>query len=445
MVSGNVQNNSSKPGHPPLWLSWTVWGLGALFYLSGFYHRVAPAVMADAMMRDFDIGAAALGHFSAFYFYSYVAMQIPTGLLADRWGPRNLLTTGALVAGIGTLVFAWAPTVAVANLGRFLIGGSVAVAWVVLLKLSTRWFPTRLFAFVTGMALCFGVVGAVTAGVPLRLLVERYGWRGVMVVSAGIGLLLAVAIRLVVRDDPQARGYVSYAPEASNPSGPQMGIGQGLRTVLRYSNTWLLSIAPAGMVGPVLAFSGLWGVPFLTTHHGLSPAQSAAITSAMMVSWAVGGPIFGALSDRIGRRKPLYLWSSLAALAGWVLLVYLHPLSTPLLAVLATGIGFFSGAMIVGFAYVKESVPAELAGTVSGVCNMGVMMGPMLLQPAIGWVLERNWEGTVSEGLRWYPLSAYRTGFTLIVVFSTLTLVSVLFSRETYCRQLGAGSQQGGR
>jgi MFS family permease len=355
--------------------------------------------------------------------------------LADRWGPRNLLTSGALVAGIGALVFAWAPTVSAANLGRFLIGGSVAVAWVVLLKLSTRWFPPRMFAFISGMALCFGVVGAVTAGVPLRLLVERYGWRMVMIVSAAVGLLLAAAIRLVVRDDPRQLGYASYAPETGGPAADQIGVWRGLLTVFRYPNTWLLSIAPAGMVGPVLSFSGLWGVPFLTSHHGLSPAQSAAVTSTMMVSWAVGGPVFGALSDRIGKRKPLYLGSSLAALAGWILLVYWHPLPTPVLAALAVGIGFFSGAMIVGFAYVKESVPAELAGTVSGVCNMGVMTGPMLLQPAIGWVLERNWEGTVTEGLRWYPLSAYRTGFTLIVVFSLTTLVLVLLSRETHCRQ----------
>jgi len=68
---------------PPARLSWTIWGLGALFYMTGFYHRVAPAVMTDQLMADFQIGAKALGHFSAFYFYSYVAMQVPTGILAS--------------------------------------------------------------------------------------------------------------------------------------------------------------------------------------------------------------------------------------------------------------------------------------------------------------------------------------------------------------------------
>ena len=95
--------------HPPLQISWMVWGLGALLYLIGFYQRVAPGVMTSELMVDFSLSAIALGNLSAFYFYSYVAMQVPTGLLADHWGPRRLLTLGATVAAIGTLIFAHAP------------------------------------------------------------------------------------------------------------------------------------------------------------------------------------------------------------------------------------------------------------------------------------------------------------------------------------------------
>ncbi|MCZ7653572.1 MAG: MFS transporter [Rhodocyclaceae bacterium] len=118
----------SERGYPPARLAWFVWGLGALLYLIGFYQRVAPAVITDRLMTDFAIGAAALGNLSAFYFYSYVAMQIPTGVIADRWGPRRLLTLGAGVAALGTLLFALAPNLWWASAGRLLIGGSVAVA-----------------------------------------------------------------------------------------------------------------------------------------------------------------------------------------------------------------------------------------------------------------------------------------------------------------------------
>ena len=121
---------------PPLRIAWLVWSLGALLYLMGFFQRVAPAVMTDELMRTFSINAAGLGSLSALYFYSYVAMQIPTGILADRWGPRRLLTLGTLIAAIGAVMFALAPDFAWAAAGRLLIGGSVAVAFVCLLKVA---------------------------------------------------------------------------------------------------------------------------------------------------------------------------------------------------------------------------------------------------------------------------------------------------------------------
>ena len=127
--------------YPPLRLSWTVWGLGAAFYLIGFYQRVAPGVLTQELMTDFALSAAGLGNLSAFYFYSYVAMQVPTGLLADHWGPRRLLTMGAMVTGVGSLMFAFAPDVSWANFGRLMIGGSVAVAFVGMLKLAGHWLP----------------------------------------------------------------------------------------------------------------------------------------------------------------------------------------------------------------------------------------------------------------------------------------------------------------
>ena len=126
--------------YPPFYLGWIMWGLGALLYLSGYFHRVAPAVMTDYLMADFGIGATALGNLSAFYFYSYVAMQIPTGILADSWGAKKLLAWGACTAALGGFIFAGAPTVIFANVGRLLIGGSVGVAWVAMLKLSMHWF-----------------------------------------------------------------------------------------------------------------------------------------------------------------------------------------------------------------------------------------------------------------------------------------------------------------
>ena len=294
-------NSNSVLRLPPARLAWLVWGIGACLYLIGFFQRVAPAVITGELMRDFAIGAAALGNLSALYFYSYVAMQIPTGMLCDAWGPRRLLTTGAAVAAFGSVLF----------------------------------------------------------------------------VSAG------------------------------------------------------------GVVGSALTFAGLWGVPFLTTHYRLAPATAAAVCSGMLVAWAVAGPIFGALSDHIGRRKPLYVGGCSVVLAGWSLLLLGPRLPLPALWAVILVIGFASGAMVLSFAYAKESVSPAIAGTATGVVNMGAMLGPMLLQPLVGWMLDRGWDGALEGGARVYPLAAYHAGFTLMIGWAALSLVAISLTRETFARAPG--------
>lgn len=422
---------------PPLRLAWSIWGLGALFYLIGFYQRVAPAVITAELMRELQISAAALGHLSAFYYYAYVAMQIPTGIISDIWGPRRLLTISAFVAGIGALMFSMAPDLFWANLGRLLIGGSVGVAWVGTLKLAGNWFPSHLYAAVSGMALLFGIIGAVFAGVPLRLAVDLWGWRPVMLASAFLTFAICAAIWLIVRDDPQDKGYSGYNDLTASPKNEtRLRIFSGIKEVFKYRNTALLAIIPGGIVGCVLTFSGLWGVPFLTTHYGLPATKAAALASALLVAWAIGSPIFGGLSDRIGRRKPLYLIGCAVSMVGWGFIIYYPNLPVAWVVVLLLICGFASGSMIIGFVFAKESVPSHLAGTVSGITNMGVMMGPTLLQPAVGWMLDQRWQGDMLAGVRLYSLDAYRAGFSLMMAWAALALLLLFFTKETRCRQL---------
>jgi MFS family permease len=424
-------------GSASLATAWRIWCLGALFYLMAFFQRVAPAVMTDALMRDFNIGAALLGNLSALYFYSYVAMQIPTGILADRWGPRRLLATGALVAGTGTLLFALSSGIWLAGLGRLLIGGSVAVAFVGVLQLANNWFPPRHYSLAAGMTLLVGIIGAVCAGPPLRLLVVRFGWRSVILVSALATFAIGAAIWMWVRDcrlEKAADGSTETACRID--SAPWRSVGAGLLQVLKYRNTILLFVIPAGVVGPVLAFSGLWGVPYLTTHYGLSATRASALTTTLLVAWALAGPVFGWLSDRIRTRKRLYFTGLATALTGWLVICNTTGLPLPVLASVMVLTGFSSGCMILSFAFAKESVPSHLAGTVTGVVNMGVMTGPMLIQPGIGWLLDRHWDGVVDQGIRIYSLGAYQTGFTLITAWAVVSVVLLCFTRETRCRQI---------
>ena len=290
---------------------------------------------------------------------------------------------------------------------------------------------------ISGLGLLAGILGAVTAGVPLRLLVDSFGWRPVIMAAAALTGLLAAVTWVLVRDDPGDRGYQSYALSGAKPDTPMRDRAfAGLAEVCRCANTWLLFLIPASLVGSVLTFCGLWGVPYLATHYGLSTAQAASLTSLLMVSWAGASPFFGWLSDRLGRRKALMIAGHVLAGVGWSVLLLIPGLPVWLLTVLMAATGVCSASFIACWSLAKESVRAHLSGTVSGVLNMGIMLGVTVLQPAVGWMLDRHWEGAILEGVRVYSLAAYQAGFRLMIAWILLSLLLLFFTRETYGRQM---------
>ncbi len=420
---------------PPPSLAWSIWALAAALYLIAFYQRVAPAVLYGELSLDFDLSAAALGNLSAFYFYSYVAVQIPTGLLADRWGPRRVLAAGALLTAAGTLLFALAPDVVLANAGRLAIGAAGGVAFVAMLKLASHWMPARQFVLASGAALFVGVVGATLGGAPLGIAVEAFGWRTVMAASAVATAVVAVAIWIVVRDDPTESGYASYQPHEER-ERDAASVATHLREVFAYRNTWLVLAIPGAYSAIVLSFAGLWGVPFLVSQHGFTTREAAGLASAMLIAWSLGSLAYGPLSERMGRRKPLMAAGLVATLAFWSAVVFVPSLPRGALIALLIAVPAVGGSFILTFAFAKESVPGHLAGTVSGIANMGVMLGGMLMQPLMGILLDRHWNGRMADGLRVYDFTAFQWAFAPTFAWGVASLVLLALARETYCRPL---------
>ncbi|MEY2896883.1 MAG: hypothetical protein RL669_1152 [Pseudomonadota bacterium] len=427
--------------YPPARLAFLMWGMAASFYLFGFFQRVAPASLAGDLMRDFGLTAAALGNLSAFYFYAYAAMQLPTGVLVDRYGPSRLFFVGALLAGLGALLFALSPTVLGAGLGRALIGAAHGFAWVSMLKLVAHWFPATRFASMSGLSLAVGTLGAVLAGPPLRWLADDYGWRTVIGASGGLALLLALLVRWKMRDDPLDRRYRSYAPPAAH---RQVSAGQswasvfaGVVEVWRYRNTLLLFMVNSGVCGAFLTFTGLWGVPYLSQVHGLTVKQAALITAAMLVLFSVGGIAFGAWSDRWRRRKaPFMVGAALTAL-GFAALALVPQAPLTLLVPVLVLAGFGAGSMAISFGLAKESVPARLQGTVTGAINMGVMTGTLIQMPLLGVLLDARWDGALVNGVRQYAPEAYQAGWWVLFAWLLAAVALLSFTRETHARQNG--------
>lgn len=436
--TGGEPSAAAIASRPPAVLrAWLVWTAAALFYLLAYFLRVSPAVMTQELMRAFRTGGAGLGTLSATYFYAYVAMQIPVGILVDGWGARRLLVLGTVVTALGSFLFGGTASFGLACLARALIGGATAVAWISTLKLITHWFPARRFALLSGLSLLVGNLGALVAQIPLRLLVQRFAWRPVTLGSGVLALALAALTLLWVRNDPGEIGRPSYAPAALRhpqpaPWGEQV---RGLGQLFRYRNTWLLFFAQGGLLGPVLTFAGLWGPAYLAARYHMAATRAAGVDSVMLLAFAIASPLMGYLSDRLGGRKPLYVLSAVLAAVCWAVMILAPRLSADGFVVLAAIASFAASACILGFAFGKESVPERYLGTISGLMNMGNIFGPMLLQPAVGWFLDRHWAGAMLHGARVYGPGAFRVAFGWMLLWPLLSVLCLSLTRETHCRQ----------
>lgn len=398
------------------------WFTGAMFFFYAWVLRVSPSVMVEELMREFAVGAAVVGNLSAFYFYGYAGMQIPVGLLIDRFGPRRLMVLAGLMCGASCLLAAWSPTLEGLFLGRFLIGASAAFSLVGAFAVAGHWFRTDQFALLGGLAMASGMAGGVIGQAPVRLLVEAHGWRPTVAAMAIGGLVIAVMALAFVRDKVRGRGGLG-------------GVFAGLGQVLRNPQTWIISLAGLGANGILLGFGGLWGVPFMRVAHGLEPASAAFVTSLLIAGWGVGAPIFGWLSGRLGRRRVVFLIGYAICMPAFLILVYGPPLPSYAVATLTFLGGVGGAAQIVCFATVREVNSPALSGTAIGVVNAFVTGTGAIYQPLIGWLLDSSWSGAMAGGARIYSLGDYRLAFGVLVAGLCLGLTCTFLMRETYCKQ----------
>ncbi|NIQ92804.1 MAG: MFS transporter [Desulfuromonadales bacterium] len=425
-----------------LFVRWAIYLILVSAYMLVFFHRMAPAVVSGELMRAFGTTGAALGSLAAMYFYIYMLMQIPAGVLADTLGARTSVSIGNLLAGCGSILFGMAGSYWEASLGRALVGLGVSVVFVGLFKSNSVWFSERNYGFISGLTLLLGNIGAIASAGPLAALLGVCSWRTVFVVLGGLTIALAVLTVLLVRNRPEDLGFPSVQEMEGlpRPRPRHQHWWHDLKGVVSTRAVWPVFWVNMGMVGTMLAFVGLWAIPMLRDLHGLSRSAAAAYTTTALAGFALGSMFSGWLSDRFGRRKPVILGGTL--LYGLVCLAFV------LLRWQAgfVGLGLFfllglsCGGFIVTFASAREVVAPALSGMAVGLVNTGLFLGAALMQPLFGWVMDLAWDGTMAEGVRRYSAEDYRLGFAVITVFALVAVVGACRIRETRCRNQVAGS-----
>lgn len=409
-----------------LWRAMTIWACGGLFYFYQFIFRVSPSVMTEELSTAFDANAYQIGNLTSYYYIAYAILQIPIGLLLDRYGPRRLLTFSCLLCTLGGAVFANAYTMPVASLGRFLMGAGSACAFIGTLKLATLWFPLEKVGFAAGVTMLLGFLGATSAGAPLAILIEHFGWREVMYIISLGGIALSALIWSVVRDAPRDKMALLKESSRSQP------ILFGLITVIGNKQVWLLALYGCLMYVPVAAFADLWGVPFISKLYALDRKVAAAMVSLVYVGAALGGPVMAWLSDRmVSRRFPMILGACMTLLL-YSLMVYVSVVPEILMFPVMFFAGFFFTGQVLCFASVCEQIPVSASGVGVGFTNMIVMMSGVIFEPLVGYFLDLSATKTGSA-LGSYAVADYRFAFlslplTLLIAF----IISRWFVVETH-------------
>jgi predicted MFS family arabinose efflux permease len=396
-------------------------GLGLAAYLIGLFHRAAPATLAGDLAQSFETSAAALGVLAATYYWVYTAMQIPSGILADTLGPRRLLAGGGLIVAAGAALFALAPSFGVAAGGRMLVAFGSSVAFVACLKLIASWFEARIFATLTGLVVLVGNLSSAAAGGPFAWLLQSFGWREVILALAVASLVVAVASWVFVDELPRPRSVHLEA-----------GWRAGLAGVLGNPATWPIFLANFGIGASFLSFATLWAVPYLVDIHDMTRATAAHHVTVALAVFAVGGLVVGAVSDRVRRRKVFYVGGAAVLLAAWGPFLAGRALDGPASYVLFGAMGVATAGMTLSWACSKEVNAPQYAGIATGVVNMAIFLGPAVMQPVVGWVLDLGRDAGVRSAT--HGPDEWQRALWVLAGVALFGLVSAVFVRETRAR-----------
>lgn len=400
--------------------------LAALFYVYDYFIQVSPAVITDQLMQDFSIGAAGLSFLGACFFYAYAVMQIPAGLLLDRFGPRRLLSVAILTSGLGVLLFGSTSNFALAGFGRFMVGFGSAFSFISTLFLASRWFPHRYFTLIAGLVQFAGCIGSIAGEAPLATFINQYGWRESMLLAGLTTTVLAVLYWFVIRDQPHAAKVQTQSTSLNE--------WQRLRSVLKMPQVWWIGWCGFFCWVPVATIGALWGVPYLMKVYGWTNTQAAGFCSLFWIALGVSSPLMGWYSEQIGSRKiPFYICFT-AGLIGAALIFFAAELPAWLIGFALVLLGTCAAVQSLTFGVAKDILPTNIFGTAAGFLNMMAIIAGGISQQIVGLLLHFTWNQQMQNGVPLYTINNYRIGIVVLPITALIGLwITVRKLGETNC------------
>ena len=415
---------------------WLAWGaLGVVFLLVNI-HRLSTAVLSEQLTADFGITAAQLGTLHASFFIIYALTQVPTGVLADRYGPRYVGSGGAFVLSIGALGFVASNGYVAAFLSRALIGLGSSVIFVTILRFCANWYRTDEFGTMTGLTAGIAGLGAIFATTPLAVAIDRVGWRPTLTALGVLGFVGGALVFVLARKSPANAGLEPIDDVPEQPSVTLRETGAYLTELVGDLDQWLLSIVFFATNGTVLTVIGLWGVPYLVVVYDVSVTTASTYTLLGSIGILVGGPAVGWVSDRLGRR----ILPMIAGLSAFLAALLVVPVvGKPPLALVAAAyfvIGFAVGFAMLALSAVKEKYPPDASGVATATVNAWGFVGATVLPTLMGIALDEYRTDDTVAGSVVYTEFGYRVAFAITAV---AVVVAICSATTLYVRERRAG------
>ena len=414
------------------WRLWLVWAVGVGAYVLSVTNRSSlSAVGVDAAVR-FHADASTLSLFAVIQLFVYASMQIPVGLLLDRFGARPIITLGMIVMAAGQLVMAFAPNVGIAILARVLVGAGDAAVFPSVLRVVAVWFPARQAPLLVQLTGIVGQAGQLLAILPLAALLHATSWSIAFGSLAGLGLLFTVLTFAVIRNRPPGReADVSVDTETgairlvTSAADLRQGIGESWRHPATRLAFWTHFTTPfAGT-----AFVLLWGFPFLTVGEGLSPVTASFVFTVYVICGMLAGPVIGALSSRHPNRRSRLLVLPIIGVqvVAWLAVIaWPGPSPVWLLILLAIAMSTGGPGSMIGFDVARTFNPSHRLSTATGIVNVGGFLAALLAILLIGVAMDMQGAGTPDT----YSLEAFRIAFLTQVPLWALGAFFIVFERR---------------
>ena len=401
--------------------------LASTFYLYEFFLRVTPGVLSYEIMHDLGINATMLGIISSCFYYGYIPMQIPAGILCDKYGPKNILTIAIGLCSVFTIIFAYSNNVTVAGTARVVMGICSSVALIAPLAIASNWYDRKYFSFITGLIQLLGCIGAIGASAPIAMITKFIPWQYTIIWSGAIGLVITLFFILIIRDNPPGK-------KKPKPQSKHVELSN-LKKILQNTQNWYTAIIAMACWAPIAIFSELWGVPFLMDLQKVDNTTAASEATMVWYGIALGSPLAGWLSNKISSRKIPIIACSIISMVSSTILIYADIDSTIIVEALLFFFGLSASSQPITFGLILDNNPKELIGTAIGFNNMAVISGAVL-QALAGYIISLYWTGAFANNAPSYGLYEFRHAFILLPLVASVGLLTTLFLlKETKCNK----------